>query len=95
MDADALHNGLYILLGVWGFVTAVLIFLMIYRGMLSNREDDQIFLDAAEERMAREQQVLVARIGRLSRPITALMVVSGVLLLALTSIWIWDGLRHF
>ncbi|PYU16663.1 MAG: hypothetical protein DMG37_01875, partial [Acidobacteria bacterium] len=52
----------FYLLIVWGIVTSVFIILLIWRGVLSSHEDDQIFLDAAEEHMAREQRELVAKI---------------------------------
>jgi hypothetical protein len=83
------------LLIAWGAVTAVLICLLIYRGTLENHEDDQIFLDDAGDVMAKEQAALVARIGRLSRPITALIVLSGALLLAVTGVWLWQALKSF
>ncbi|MFY9528282.1 MAG: hypothetical protein WBC04_13535 [Candidatus Acidiferrales bacterium] len=86
---------LVLLVVAWGVVTAALISLLIYRGILGSHEDDQIFLDAAEHSMAQEQRVLVARIGRLSRPITGLIVVSGVLLVIITGLWVWEGLKNF
>lgn len=86
---------LTMLLIVWGAITAALIFLLIYRGMLESREDDQIFLDAAEDTMAHEQQQIVARIGRVSRPITVLMVLSGVLLLGIAGVWLYQGFKNF
>jgi hypothetical protein len=79
---------------VWGVITAGLICLLIYRGRLSNREDDQIFL-AAEESMAQEQRVLIARIERLSRPITLLIVASCVLFLIGAGMWVWDAFHTF
>ena len=63
-----------------GRVTAILILVLIYRSMLGNREEDQIFLDSAAQSMANEQREIVSRIEKLSRPITALLVASGVLL---------------
>lgn len=86
---------LTILLITWGVVTAALIILWIYRSTLESREDDQVFLDAAEESMAREQRALVARIDRVSKPITALMVASGALLLVGAGLWLWDAYKRF
>jgi hypothetical protein len=63
--------------------------------MLENREEDQIFLDAAAQSMANEQRALVARIEGLSKPITALIVVSSVLLVAVAGLWLWQGFQNF
>ena len=92
MEVSPLLKGLMI---VWGVITAGLICLLIYRGRLSNREDDQIFIDAAEENMAREQRALVARIERLSRPITLLIVASSVLFLIGAGMWVWNAFNTF
>ena len=86
---------LQMLLLTWGVITAVLICVMIYRSTLETREEDQIFLDAAGERMASEQRAIVARIEKLGRPIAALMVVSGVLLAVIAGLWLYQGFRSF
>ena len=86
---------LQILLIIWSVITGGLVFLMIYRGILSNKEEDQLFLGAAEEHMAREQRVLVAKIMRLTKPIIALSVLSGGLLLVIAGLWIYEGLKSF
>jgi hypothetical protein len=92
---EALQNAFVPLLVSWGIVTAILILALIYRSMLENREEDQIFLDSAAQSMANEQRALVSRIEKLSRPITALIVVSAVLLVAVAGVWIYQGLRSF
>jgi hypothetical protein len=92
---EALQNALIPLLVSWGIVTVILICMLIYRSMLENREEDQIFLDAAAQSMANEQRALVSRIEKLSRPITALIVASAVLLVAVAGVWVWQGLRSF
>ncbi|MFI5105063.1 MAG: hypothetical protein ACHP79_09095 [Terriglobales bacterium] len=92
---DAFHDLLYALLIAWGVVTAALVCLLIYRGTLEAHEDDQIFLDAAGDSMASEQRSLVARIDKLSRPITLLIVLSSSLLVVVAGIWLWQGYKNF
>jgi len=79
----------------WGVVTAALICMLIYRSVLSTREEDQIFLDPAGEALATEQRAVVARIEKLGRPITALIVISGILLAAIAGVWLWQGYKSF
>jgi hypothetical protein len=92
---DTFHDILYAVLIAWGVVTAALVCLLIYRGTLEAHEDDQIFLDAAGDSMASEQRMLVARIDKLSRPITLLIVASSALLLVVAGIWLWQGYKNF
>ena len=92
---EALHGALFPLLVAWGVITAILICVLIYRSMLENREEDQIFLGGAAQSMANEQRALVSRIEKLSRPITALIVASGVLLVVAAGLWLWQGFRNF
>ena len=86
---------LTMLLIAWGITTAVLVVLVIYRGTLSSREDDQIFIAAGEQHHYQEQEAIIAKMTQLSRPIIALMVISGVLLLASAGIWVYQGFRNF
>ena len=52
----------YLLLA-WGAVTAVLVVLLIYRATLSTKEDDQLYLNSAEQvMMGTEQRTLIARL---------------------------------
>jgi hypothetical protein len=93
--ADSQSLALSLLMISWGVITAVLAVLVIYRGTLSSREDDQIFIDAAEQHHYREQQAIIARSVRLTKPIIALAVLSAVLLLASASLWMYQGFKSF
>jgi hypothetical protein len=86
---------LQILLIAWGVITSILICIFIYRSTLETREEDQIFLDAAGDSMAREQRAIVARIEKLSRPLVALTVLSGALLVVIAGMWLWQGFQSF
>jgi hypothetical protein len=85
---------LYLLI-VWGVVTAVFLLLIAWRSVLSSHEDDQIFIDAAEEHMAREQRELIQKIESLSRPVMMSGITSGVLLLVIAGMFVYHGLKNF
>ena len=81
------------LLMTWGAITAVLVVLVIYGNTLSTREDDEIYLNKAEETMmATEQRVLIGKMNRLAGVIRVLAVMSGLFLLASAGVWVWIGL---
>ena len=85
---------LYLLI-TWGVVTAIFLLLVIWRSVLTSHEDDQIFLDSAEEHMAKQQRELVSKINKLSRPILTSGIMAGVLLLAIAGIFVYNGLKNF
>lgn len=91
----SMQNLLYGLLVVWGVITAVLVFVMIYKSTLETREEDQLFLDAASNHIAAEQRLIVQRIEKLQRPVMALMVASGALLAVIAGIWVYQGFQNF
>jgi len=90
---SVLQGPMLYLLIIWGVVTAVFIVLISWRSVLSSHEDDQIFLDSAEEHIAKEQRELVAKINMLSRPILTSGITSGVLLLVIAGIFVYQGLK--
>jgi hypothetical protein len=91
---STLTGPIFYLLIAWGVVTGIFLLLLMWRSVLSSHEDDQIFLDAAEEHMAREQRELVAKIETLSRPMMASGVTAGVLLLVIVAMWLYNGLKN-
>ena len=95
-DLESAFTGplLYLLIG-WGVVTAVFLLLIAWRSVLSSHEDDQIFLDSAQEHMAKEQRELVAKINGLSRPLLTSGILSGALLLLIAGIFVYHGLKNF
>lgn len=94
MEPQSLTTGplLYLLIA-WGVVTAAFLVLLLRRSLLASHEDDQIFLDAAEEHMAKQQRELVAKIEALSKPIMGTGVLAGVLLLVIAGMWLKEGLK--
>jgi len=92
---EGMDSTMFVLIVAWSIVTVALILVWIYRSTLTNREEDQIFLDAAQESMAREQRAIVARIEKLSKPIMSLVVLSSTLLLVIAGMWLWQGFKNF
>jgi hypothetical protein len=97
MDAmeSVLTGPLLYLLVAWSVATVIFIVLVIWRSLLSSHEDDQIFLDSAQEHMAREQRELIVKINALSRPIMTSGIAAGVLLLVMAGMFVYHGLKNF
>ncbi len=79
---------------VWGIVTAVLIILLIYRSTLTMHEDDQLFLDEAESHMEQEQIQLMHRVDMISPYLKVLGALSGVMILVMAGMAIYQGLNQ-
>ena len=92
---ETLQGPILYLVIVWGVITAVFLALVLWRSLLASHEDDQIFLDAAQEHMAREQRELVAKIMKLSKPIATTGIAAGTLLLVIAGMGLYQGLKNF
>lgn len=95
MDPTTLSGPFLYLLITWGVVTAIFLFILLRRSLLASHEDDQIFLDSAQEHMAREQRELVAKIDALSKPLIGTGILAGILLLVIAGMWLYSGLKNF
>jgi hypothetical protein len=79
---------------VWAVITAALIIVLIYRSTLSMHEDDQLFLDEASSSMRIEQEQLQLRMKRVTPLVRVLSVVSGLLILTIAGIAIWQKINQ-
>jgi hypothetical protein len=95
MDALRENPLLLYLLILWAVVTTILLVLFVWRAFLEGHEDDQVFIGSAENHLAQEQRMLVAKIDRLSKPIHYLMFVSGGLFVIGVVAWLWSVLKTF
>jgi hypothetical protein len=84
-----------LLLIVWGAITALLICTMIYRGTLNIHEEEHIALGAGGQTLADEQRAIVSRIEKISLASVVLGILSGVLLLIVAGMWLWQNFQSF
>jgi hypothetical protein len=78
---------------VWGVFTVGLIVLLIYRSTLTMHEEEQLYLDDANSHMQQEQTELLVKVERLTKPVWVFGAGSGVLLLVLLGMFIYQGLN--
>jgi hypothetical protein len=83
-------SGLVWSLIVWAALTTGLIILLIYRSLLTNQEDEQLFLDKAQSQMQRQQLNLQRRVKRVTPLIRALGGASAALILAIAGTWLYQ-----
>jgi hypothetical protein len=81
------------LLIAWGILTAILIILMIYKSTLTMHEDDSIFLHETESQMHKDQVEVLAKMKRITPIVKVLGAVSGVMILVIAGLFIYQGLN--
>jgi hypothetical protein len=82
------------LLSLWGGLTLVLVVLLIYRGTLTMHEDDQLFLDNAEDHMQKEQEELLKKMDRITPWVRVLGTCSALLIFLIAGISLYTNLTR-
>ena len=84
---------LFELVVAWGVLTAVLIAVLIYRGTLTMREDDQLFLGESEAHMQREQLEIMQKVNRLGPFVKVLGTASGLMIIGIVSLAVYQAMQ--
>jgi len=79
---------------VFGVFAVGLILLLIYKSTLTMHEDDQLFLDDNNSHMQDEQTELLVKVNRLRLPVWVVGAGSGVLLLVIGGMLIYQKLNE-
>lgn len=87
-------NGAFVsLVIVESLLTAAVILMFLYRGVLDMKEEDHIVLHDAESHLGREQDTIRYKAHALGRYIKVLSVAWSVLAVVILGIWVVQGLR--
>ena len=78
---------------IFGVFAIGLIVLLIYKNTLTMQRDDQLFLDDASSHMHDEQTELLAKLNRLTIPMRVFSIGSGIFLLVLVAMWVYQELN--
>jgi hypothetical protein len=78
---------------IFGIFAVGLIVLLIYKSTLTMHRDDQLFLDDASSHMHDEQTELLTKLNRLTIPVRVFSIGSGVFLLVLAGVLLYQGLN--
>lgn len=87
-------SALTILWIVWGAITVVFVALLVYRSLISMKEEDQIFLDPAEASLENEQREIVKRIQRLSPYVKGFGFASAASLVTIARLYTYPVLKE-
>jgi len=80
---------------IWAAITAVFVILMIYRSLITMREDDQLFLDPTQTALQNEQKAVQQKLDQL-RPYTkGLGFASAALGAGLAGLWVFQAIMRF
>ena len=79
---------------MFGIFAIGLIVLLIYKSTLTMYRDDQLFLDDASSHMHEEQTELLTKVSRLILPVRVFTMGSGVFLLVLVTMLIYQKLNQ-
>lgn len=89
MSGMSLIEGLLIL---WAIVSGTMMVLLTYRSTLGSHAEDQVYLSRAEDVLDREHEQTLKKEKKLVPILYALGTASGVLLLSIGGVWLWQGL---
>jgi hypothetical protein len=78
---------------IFGVFAIGLIVLLIYKSTLTMHRDDQLFLDDTSSHMHEEQTELLAKVNRLTIPVRVFSIGSGVFLLVLVAMLLYQNLN--
>jgi hypothetical protein len=82
-------DALPVMIGIWGIAVAAFICLMVYRGILSRQETDQLFLSENTPDFEREESETVLRRVRFIQPLcNGLGGVAALLTVAVVGIYV-------
>jgi hypothetical protein len=84
---------MFLLLVAWGILTAILVVLMIYKSTLTMHEDDSIFLNETESQMQKDQTEVLAKMRKITPIVKVLGALSGVMILVIAGLFIYQGLN--
>jgi hypothetical protein len=80
------------LISIWGVLTAILAVLLIYRGTLSMHEEDQLFLSDPDSPRQKEQEELLVKMNKLRPMLKVFGTASGVMVLAIGGLFVYQSL---
>jgi hypothetical protein len=83
------------LLFAWGAVTTAFVILMIYRSLITMREDDQLFLDPTQKAAEAEQVAIQNKLSRLGPYTKGLGYASACLAVGVVGLWIYQAMTRF
>jgi len=83
------------LLLAWGLLTGVFIALMIWKSLVGMREENMLFIGAAEAAQIDEQKRIVARLERITSLAKAFGIASATLLIVTGGLWLYQGFTSF
>ncbi len=84
---------MYLLLVAWGILTGILVILLIYKSTLTIHEDDSLMLNETESQMQRDQKEVLAKMRKIAPMIKVLGVLSGLMILVIAGLFIYQGLN--
>ncbi len=79
---------------VWAGVAAILLILLGYRGTLTRYEEDQIFLDDAEDHQKTEQNTILLKVQKITPYIRIAITATCVMSAWIIGMYVWDAIRH-
>jgi hypothetical protein len=79
---------------VWAAVITFLLILLVYRSNLTRYEEDQIFLDESANHQKKEQEELLAKVGKIQPLIRIVTGATCVLTVGILGVYVWDALQH-